>query len=228
MLIPIKDDNPLHLIRFQYVTAALIAINIVVFASTGGFASEQTLAAVATGFGVIPVELFTGTNPFPHGFDPIAEPITLLTYQFLHGSWLHLASNMVILWILGDNVEDNMGHVGFLIFYLVCGAAAGLAHAYMSPGSHVPLVGASGSIAGVMGAYMWLYPRARILVLLGLIIPFRVPAWVFLGLWLGTQFLSLRAPVAEGAEHAVAWWAHIGGFAAGLVLALLWPRRSER
>jgi membrane associated rhomboid family serine protease len=224
MLIPVKDDNPLLLIRFQYVTAALIIINVLIFAVTGGFVTEATLAAVATGFGVIPIELFTGTNPAPHGFDPIAEPLTLITYQFLHGSWLHLFSNMIILWILGDNIEDNMGHVGFLAFYLLCGVAAGLAHALMSPGSNVPLVGASGAIAGVMGAYMWLYPRARILVLFSLIIPFRVPAWVFLGGWLVLQFLSLRAPV--GAEQAVAWWAHIGGFVAGLVLTLLWPRQK--
>jgi membrane associated rhomboid family serine protease len=223
MLIPIKDDNPLQLIRFQFVTTALIVINLVLFAMTGGFGNESTLAAIATGFGVIPIELFTGANPIPHGFDPIAEPLTLITYQFLHGSWLHVISNMVILWILGDNVEDTMGHVGFLVFYLLCGIAAGAAHALMSPGSNVPLVGASGAIAGVMGAYLWLYPRARILVLFSLVIPFRVPAWVFLGGWLAMQFLSLRAPVGEG--HAVAWWAHIGGFMAGLVLVLVWPRQ---
>ncbi len=223
MLIPVKDDNPLQLIRFQYVTAALIAINTIAFAATGGFVSEATLAAVATGFGVIPVELFTGANPVAHGFDPIAEPLTLITYQFLHGSWLHLFSNMIILWILGDNVEDDMGHAGFLVFYLLCGIAAGLAHAAMSPGSPIPLVGASGAIAGVMGAYLWLYPRARILVLFSLVFPFRVPAWIFLGGWLAMQFLSLRTPAGD--EQAVAWWAHIGGFVAGLVLVLLWPRQ---
>jgi membrane associated rhomboid family serine protease len=225
MLIPIHDENPLRLIRFQIVTLGLIIVNFVVFLFTGGIAGEQTLAAVATGFGVIPLELFSGPGAPVTNFNPIAEPLTLVTYQFLHGSWLHLIANMIILWILGDNIEDAFGHVGFLMFYLICGAAAGLTHAYMTPGSPVPLVGASGAIAGVMGSYILMYPKARILVLLGLIFPFRVPAWAFLGFWIVSQFLSLRAP--QGAEQAVAWYAHIGGFAVGLVLTLLWTTRRR-
>jgi membrane associated rhomboid family serine protease len=225
MLIPVKDDNPLKLIRFQYVTAALIVINTVLFALTGGLTGEATLAAIATGFGVIPLELFQGAGAPVTPFNPIAEPLTLLTYQFLHGSWLHLFSNMIILWILGDNIEDAMGHAGFLVFYLLCGTLAGLAHAFMSPASPVPLIGASGAIAGVMGAYIWLYPRARILLLFSLIIPFRLPAWMFLGAWVALQFISLNAP--QSTEHAVAWWAHIGGFIAGLALVLLWPSRRQ-
>jgi membrane associated rhomboid family serine protease len=226
MLLPIKDDNPLRLIRFQLVTAALIAANVLIFAATGGLAGEQTLMAIAVGFGVIPVEVLNASAISPDSFHPIAEPLTLITYQFLHGSWLHLLSNMLILWILADNIEDAFGHVGFLVFYLVCGVVAGLTHVLMVPGSTVPLVGASGAIAGVMGSYLLMYPKARILVLLGMIFPLRLQAWIFLGIWIATQFLSLRAP--QGAEgQAVAWWAHIGGFAAGMILTLIWPKKRS-
>ncbi len=221
MLIPVKDENPLRVIRFQVVTTAVIVLNVVIFLFTGGIAGEQTLAAIATGFGVIPVELFKGAAAPVSAFNPIAEPLTLITYQFLHGSWLHLFSNMVVLWILADNVEDAFGHVGFVIFYLICGVIAGLTHAFLSPDSPVPLVGASGALAGVMGSYMLMYPRARILLLFSLIFPFRVPAYIFLGFWLVLQFWSLGMPQGE---QAVAYWAHIGGFAAGLLLTLVWPR----
>jgi membrane associated rhomboid family serine protease len=221
MLVPIRDENPLRLIRFQTVTAALIAINAIVFLFTGAAAGEQALMLTAMGFGVIPIEVLQAAAT--HAFQPVPEVLTLITYQFLHGSWLHLISNMLILWILGDNVEDAFGHAGFLVFYLVCGAIAALAHIAMSPGSNVPLVGASGAIAGVMGAYVLMYPKARITTLLGFIIPIRLQAWVFLGGWLVLQFLSLRTPVGEG--QAVAWWAHIGGFIAGLALTLIWPTR---
>jgi membrane associated rhomboid family serine protease len=221
MLIPVKDDNPLRVIRFQVVTTALIAVNVVIFLLTGAVGGEQTLAAVATGFGVIPVELFKGAAASVSNFNPIAEPLTLITYQFLHGSWMHLLSNMVILWILADNIEDAFGHVGFLIFYLICGIVAGLVHAVLTPDSPVPLVGASGALAGIMGSYMLMYPRARILLLFSLIFPFRVPAFVFLGFWLVLQFWSLGMPQGE---QAVAYWAHIGGFVAGLLLTFIWPR----
>jgi membrane associated rhomboid family serine protease len=223
MLIPIRDDNPLRLIRFQMVTATLIAINTLIFLFTGAVAGEQALMGTALGFGVIPIELLQATAT--HSFQPVPESLTLITYQFLHGSWLHLISNMLILWILGDNIEDAFGHIGFLVFYLICGVAAAAAHILMSPGSNVPLVGASGAIAGVMGAYLLMYPKARITALLGMIIPFRVPAFIFLGGWIIMQFISLRAPVGEG--QAVAWWAHIGGFAAGLLLTLVWPTRRR-
>ncbi len=222
MLIPIRDDNPLRLIRFQIVTASLIAVNFVVFILTGPVAGEQGLMAITTGFGLVPQELLHATAA--SNYQPVPESLTLVTYAFLHGSWMHVISNMLILWILGDNVEDAFGHVGFIVFYLLCAAAAGLTHAFMSPGSPVPLVGASGAIAGVMGGYLLLYPKARITSLLGLVFPIRLPAYVFLTGWLVLQFVSLRAPAGEGGP-AVAWWAHIGGFAAGLVLTFLWPSR---
>ncbi len=222
MLIPIRDENPLRLIRFQIVTASLIALNFLIFILTGPVGGEQALMAISTGYGVVPQELLQSTPA--SSFQPIPEYLTLITYAFLHGSWMHVISNMLILWILGDNIEDTFGHVGFIVFYLICAAAAGLTHALMSPNSPVPLVGASGAIAGVMGAYLVLYPKARITALLGMIIPFRIPAYIFLGGWIILQFMSLRAPQGEG--QAVAWWAHIGGFATGLVLTLVWPKRN--
>ncbi len=222
MLIPIKDDNPLRIIRFQLVTGSLIGINLLVYLLTGALAGEQALGMIAMGFGVVPNEVINSSGINPGSFHPVTEPLTLLTYQFLHGSWMHVISNMVILWILGDNIEDSYGHVAFLIFYLLCGVIAGLTHVAMSPGSNVPLVGASGAGAGVMGAYLLLYPKARILILISYFIPFRVPAFVLLVGWLALQFVNLRAP--QVGEQAVAWWAHIGGFAAGLVLTFIWTR----
>jgi membrane associated rhomboid family serine protease len=222
MLIPIRDDNPLRLIRFQVVTATLIALNFAIFILTGPVAGEQGLMAIATGFGLVPQELLHATAA--SNYQPVPESLTVITYAFLHGSWMHVISNMLILWILGDNVEDAFGHFGFIVFYLLCAAAAGLTHAFMSPASPVPLVGASGAIAGVMGGYLLLYPKARITSLLGMIFPIRLPAYIFLMGWLILQFVSLRAPVAEGGQ-VVAWWAHIGGFAAGVILTFLWPNR---
>jgi membrane associated rhomboid family serine protease len=225
MLIPIRDDNPVRLIRFQVMTAIIIALNVIMFALTGGVGGEQSIAAVATGFGVIPVELFNGASAYVSDFNPIAEPLTLITYQFLHGSWMHLASNMLIMWILADNIEDAFGHVGFVVFYLACGVLAALTHAFLAPGSPVPLVGASGAIAGVMGAYLLLYPKARITMLLGFVFPFRIPAWGFLGFWIVSQFISLSVVQKEGV--AVAYAAHIGGFVAGMLLTLVWPTRRK-
>ncbi len=220
MLIPIHDENPLRVIRFQTVTAIIIALNVIIYALTGAVGGEQSLAAVSVGFGVIPVELFHGAGSPISNFNPIAEPLTLITYQFLHGGWMHLISNMLIMWILADNMEDAFGHVGFLIFYLVCGVIAGLTHAFLVPASANPLVGASGAIAGVMGAYLLLYPSARITMLLGFIFPFRIPAWAFLGFWIATQFFSLGS--AQTGDQTVAYAAHIGGFAAGLIITAIW------
>ncbi len=218
MLIPIRDDNPLRLIRFQVVTAAIIVLNVIAFFLTSGFSVSPTLMSMATGFGVVPVELFNPGQTVSSGFNPVSEPITLITYQFLHGGWMHLISNMLFLWILADNVEDAFGHYVFPIFYLLCGIAGALTHSYFNQASDTPLIGASGALAGVIGAYVLLYPGARITTLLGFVIPIRVPAWLLLGGWLVLQFVSLYQPQAEG--QAVAFLAHIGGFVAGLVLAL--------
>jgi len=157
-----------------------------------------------------------------------------LTSMFLHGGWLHIIFNMWFLWIFGDNIEDHLGHFFYLVFYLVSGFAASVAHILLNINSNVPSVGASGAIAGVMGAYLVLYPKARVLTLVPLIVFFTfwwLPAWIFLGYWFLLQFLSGTATsIAETSSSAggVAFWAHVGGFVAGIVLIKILPERRGR
>jgi membrane associated rhomboid family serine protease len=220
MFIPLHDDTPLRVIRFQYVTGALIFANFAIFLLTGAFTSEAFLTAVAYGFGIVPAELTYATDG---PFNPVPEPLTLVTYMFLHGSWLHIISNMLFLWVFADNVEDAFGHWGLLIFYLLCGVAGALVHTAIQPGSMVPLVGASGAVSGVLAGYLLLYPRARVWVLLLMRLPLRIPAWAVLGGWFVLQVISLFIPTEE--EMQVAWWAHIGGFLAGLLLTFIFRSR---
>jgi len=174
-----------------------------------------------------------GADPFVTGrggADVAEEYPTLITSMFLHGGWFHLGGNMLYLWIFGDNVEDRMGHVGFLIFYVIAGIAAVMTHILLDPNSSVPLVGASGAIAGVLGAYLVLFPRARILSL----IPFgffsrfvHVPAIYFLPIWFVLQLISGLGSMVAGQAEGIAWWAHVGGFVAGMVLAFVFARRPR-
>lgn len=221
VFIPVQDDNPLRAIRRQWVTIALLALNIAVFIFESTGVDHKVLAS----FAIVPKELyqvgFLG-GPARGVNDAIAVPerYTLLTYMFLHGDILHLATNMVFLWVFGDNVEDAMGHVRFLVFYLVCGIAAGLAHAVMLPGSAIPLIGASGAVAGIIGAYLLLHPMVRVWVLAFRFFPLRIPAWIALGSWLVVQLLMVLVP-----QHTeTAWWAHLGGFVAGLLLVVVLRR----
>jgi membrane associated rhomboid family serine protease len=218
MFIPLHDNTPLKVIRFQYVTLMIIIANIAIYIFTGATQSEYYLAAVATGFGVVPVELLQVIAP-PTSFSPIAEPLTLVTYMFLHGSWEHLLSNMIFLWVLADNIEDAFGYVAFAMFYLLCGILGALAHVMMSSDSLAPLIGASAAVSGVIGAYLLLYPRARVWVLI-FPIPLRISAFWVLGFWFVLQIYSVLT-AAEGADIEVAFWAHIGGFLAGLFLTIL-------
>jgi membrane associated rhomboid family serine protease len=218
MFVPLHDDNPLRLIRFQYVSLALIVINVLVFLVTGPLRGEEALLATAVGLGVVPSELFGETAAYPE-LDILAEPATLITYMFLHAGWLHLLSNMAFLWVFADNVEDAFGHIGFLMFYLVCGIAAALAHSIMLASSTNPLIGASGAMSGVLAAYLLLYPKARVWILLFMRLPLKIPSWIVLGGWFALQFVMLAAPSEEGQN--VAWWAHIGGFCAGLILTMI-------
>lgn len=191
--------------------------------------SENTvvLQPVQTPFGIQLVRTEDET-PFP----PAAVPAwaTLLTCVFLHGGWMHFFGNMWSLWIFGDNVEDRYGHLGYLIFYLLCGVAASAAHYLAAPTSMIPTIGASGAIAGVMGAYMLLYPRARVLTLVPLVVILQVlslPAPLFLGVWFLMQFYHGAVSSASGAAAGVAWWAHIGGFVVGLVVTWLLGRQRK-
>jgi membrane associated rhomboid family serine protease len=151
---------------------------------------------------------------------PVPESLTLVTYQFLHGDIFHLLSNMLFLWVFGDNVEDAMGHLKFLAFYLLCGVAGGLTHAALTPTPSAPLVGASGAVAGVIAAYLMLHPRVRVWVLAFRFIPLRIPAAWVLGIWVVTQFIMILLPEIG----PVAWWAHIGGMVAGAILILFLRR----
>jgi membrane associated rhomboid family serine protease len=224
VFIPISDENPLRAIRLQWVTLGLIGVNVLVFIlqvledPTG---TQATLVSLA----VVPSELFQlqdlGGGMVPSGLAAsVPEWMTLITYQFLHGGVLHLLSNMLFLWVFGDNVEDAMGHLKFLAFYLLCGVAAGLAHAALLPSSQLPLIGASGAVSGVIAAYLMLHPRVRVWVLVFRFLPLRVPAAWVLGFWVVTQFVMVVLSPADG----VAWWAHIGGMAAGAVLILFMRR----
>jgi membrane associated rhomboid family serine protease len=219
---PLRDENPTEL--FPFVTIALIAINLAVwFMVQGAGMDPDTLYASVCAFGAIPAEI-TGA-PLSSGGAPVmcaAGGLTweaALTSMFLHGGWFHLIGNMWFLWIFGNNIEDSMGHLRYLIFYLITGLAAAAAHIVSAPGSPVPMVGASGAISGIMGAYLLLYPRARVHTLFIIIILIRVvalPAWVMLGYWFVIQIAS--GTLAPAGQTGVAVWAHVGGFVAGLVL----------
>jgi membrane associated rhomboid family serine protease len=224
VFIPISDENPLRAIRLQWVTLGLIAINVLVFLLEvlgDGSGTQAALVSLA----VVPSELFQvqalGSPSAPTGLPfPLPEWATLITYQFLHGGILHLFSNMLFLWVFGDNVEDALGHLKFLVFYLLCGVAGGLAHAAFLPSSELPLIGASGAVSGVIAAYLMLHPRVRVWVLAFRFLPLRVPAAWVLGFWVVTQLVMAVVAPADG----VAWWAHIGGMAAGAVLVLFMRR----
>ena len=221
MFIPLRDDNSLKSIPFQYVTVGLIAVNILVFLLE---VSGLSHAAVAS-FAVTPRELLGGTallapSSFSEDGYAIGEEATLLTYMFFHADVFHLVGNMLFLWVFGDNVEDAMGHLRFLVFYLACGVFAALFHAWMLPDSDLPLIGASGAVAGVIAAYLMLHPMVGVWVLAFKVIPLRITAGLALGVWIALQVVMVAMPDMG----PVAWWAHIGGLIAGAVLILFLRR----
>ncbi|MFG2511205.1 rhomboid family intramembrane serine protease [Streptomyces sp. NPDC048584] len=247
MVIPVHDVNPAR--RTPWVTYALLAANFVVFVvltpgtvGGGGLADLCHLQAFLDRYAAVPQELIhhrlpdlvptggTGVGPRgpgcvigPPGYEKSPE-LSVLTAMFLHGGWLHLLGNMLFLWIFGNNIEDRMGHLRYLLFYLVCGYAAAYGFAVLNAGSGEPLIGASGAIAGVLGAYLMLYPKARVWVLVPFLIflPLRLPAWMVLGLWFVLQAVySSGQGVADAGT--VAYVAHVVGFVAGMLLA--WPLR---
>jgi len=217
MFLPLHDSAPLKVIRFQIVTGLIIAVNVLVFLFTHYGVSPAQVKTIPLAFGVIPAVL-TDKATLSATLQVIPEGATLLTYMFLHGGWMHLLGNMAFLWVFADNVEDGFGHLGFILFYLVCGLAAVATHVLISPASHAPVIGASGAVAGVLGAYMLLFPRSRVLILLFMRIPLRLPAALVLAAWLGFQLVSMQISGLAG-QH-VALWAHVGGFAAGLLITL--------
>jgi membrane associated rhomboid family serine protease len=224
-MIPLHDDVPTQ--RPPVVTVALIIACSLVFLWQQTLSEHEQIAVVYE-YGVIPAVLFHKAE-LPEELRVIASQWSVLTSMFLHGGWLHLIGNMLYLWIFGNNVEDAMGHVRFIVFYLLCGTAAALFQSWHDPLSDTPMIGASGAIAGVLGAYLLLHPRARVLVLipLGLFSQLlRIPAWIVLLVWIVLQFFLGAA--ATPTEGGVAYWAHVGGFAAGLVLVIPFKRRTAR
>jgi membrane associated rhomboid family serine protease len=221
-LVPLRDDNPVTIT--PVVTFGIIGLNLIVFFIQIGL-SRQGLDALFDRWALVPAQLsdsFRGGIP-----SPASEWITLISSQFLHGGFFHLGGNLLYLWVFGNNIEDRLGHLRFLIFYLGCGALAGLTQWFFDPTSTVPTIGASGAIAGVMGAYVLRFPRAQIVTLIPLIFFFttvRIPAIVFLGFWFVQQALfsvaSLSSEVNLGGS-GVAYWAHSGGFVFGLGLGPL-------
>ena len=230
-MVPLRDDNPITIT--PYVTYALIAANILVFLYELTLPDRQ-LTQFFYSWAVIPCQLSNMCRvALPVSSFP--EWTTLISSQFLHAGFLHIAGNMLFLWIFGNNVEDRLGHVKFIIFYLTCGVLASLTQWYFSSASAIPSLGASGAIAGVMGAYILRYPQAKVLTLLPLgifITTVRVPAFFFLGFWFAQQALnglaSLNAPATVGMESGgVAYWAHAGGFVFGAILGPLLGLFSE-
>ncbi len=220
MFLPLHDQNPIRHVAFPYVTYGLIGLNVAVFLLQLAM-GEYGVTWFAVEYGFVPV-VFRDLVQQPVAWLP--DWANLFTYAFLHGDWLHLLSNMLFLWIFGDNIEDAMGHVKFVVFYLLCAVLAGLTHLAFNFDSNGPLIGASGAVAGVMGAYILLYPHARVLVLLRIVIPIPlpIPALWMLGVWIVVQIVN----VVLGSQEPVAWWAHLGGVAAGALLAIPFKRRE--
>lgn len=223
-MIPLKDDNPTR--RIPYVNLLLIAANFTVFGYQY-FWLPQGPAYLINALGFIPHEAF-GLNDIPP-LSPIPLPLTLLTAMFIHGGWMHILGNMLYLWIFGDNVEDRLGHGRYLLFYFMCGTAAGLTHAFVFAQSTVPCVGASGAVAGVLAAYLLFFPKAKVSTLFVFFIFIRIirlPAVVVLGVWIVLQVVSGMTELSARAG-GVAWFAHIGGFLSGVAMALVMrPQRK--
>jgi membrane associated rhomboid family serine protease len=210
-MIPLRSTDRVY--SRTTVTISLIAVNLVIFLYQAAL-DPYALDAFVTRWGIVPDQL---------------RLVTLFTSMFLHGGWMHVLGNMLFLWVFGDNVEDILGHGKYLLFYLVCGVTAGLAQVVIDPYSRVPMVGASGAIAGVMGAYLVKFPRSEVKMLAWfiLIFTFDVPAWVMLIYWFGLQLLGGVDTVGEASQGGTAFFAHIGGFLAGIVLIQVMGTRQR-
>ena len=220
MFLPLHDGVPLEHMKTPVMTRVIVALCVVAYPLT--FYGPVHADWIVAGFGLIPGVLF-GTDALPDGLPFVPEWATLVTSVFLHGSLWHLAGNMLFLWVFGDNVEDAMGHGRFLVFFLLCGAAAGLTHAFMTPDAERPLIGASGAVSGVVAAYLILYPRVRLWALFLGGIPLRLPAFWAIGFWFILQLVS----ALFSGDEAVGWFAHLGGFVAGALLILVMRRRYD-
>jgi membrane associated rhomboid family serine protease len=220
MFIPLHDANHLRSIKLQYVTIGLIALNVIVYLATtvGGEAFSN---AAVLGLSFIPSVVHQTAELSPE-FIVIPEKLSYLTYAFLHADLWHLGGNMLFLWVFGDNVEDALGHFRFLVFYLACAVGGAFFHGLVAPDSQAPLIGASGAVAGVVVAYLILYPRVKIWILAFGRIPLRIPAYIVLALWILMQFVMFGA----GGEDQISWACHVGGILTGAALVLILRRRN--
>ena len=220
MFIPLHDANSLKRIKLQYVTIGLIVVNALVFLATG-LGSEQYVTGTVYGLGFIPSVAFD-TVDLPAELVLVPEKATYITYAFLHGDVIHLGGNLLFLWVFGDNVEDALGHFRFLAFYLLCAAAGAAFHGFFAPDSQIPLIGASGAVAGVVAAYLILHPKVKIWILAFGRIPLRIPAYITLALWILFQFVMFLT----AGDDQISFACHVGGIIAGSVLVLLLRNRD--
>ncbi len=226
-MIPLKDTTPRR--SFPFITVLLIVANFIVFFHQISLPHGAGDAFVRA-YGLVPSRIQFALAGRHYTLAQAFVP--LFTCMFLHGGWLHIIGNMWFLWIFGGNVEDRMGSASYLLFYLICGLGSGISQVVFSWGSTIPSIGASGAISGVLGAYIIFFPRSRILSLVPLLVIWfmaRVPAWIFIGLWFAVQFLSGLGSLASANSGGIAWWAHVGGFILGALLAKPFassPRRA--
>jgi rhomboid family protein len=226
-MIPLRDTIPAQ--SFPAATVVLIALNVLAFFYE--LSLGEALDVFIMRYGAVPLRFILVGQM--EQVSSVERFLPLFISMFLHGGWLHLGGNMLYLWIFGDNVEDRLGHVRFLLFYLVCGLVAALTQIYVNPTSKIPMVGASGAVAGVLGAYLVLFPHSRVLALIPILLFFQVvelPALLFLVFWFLMQFLNGAVSIT-GAPYStggVAWWAHIGGFVSGVALGFLFPKRKRQ
>jgi membrane associated rhomboid family serine protease len=222
-VIPFKDDNPTR--TFPYVTIIIIGLNVAVFLMET--LSPESSQRIVYSYGAIPYAIthFRSNQPIPPVF-------TIFTSMFMHGGILHIAGNMLYFWIFGNNIEDELGHVRFIVFYLFCGVVAAYSYALTAPSSTVPMIGASGAISGILGAYLLLFPKARVhtLIFFGIFIQIvQVPALIVIGFWAIIQLVSGLFTEGMQSQGGIAWFAHVGGFITGLATIKLWlPRRSYK
>jgi len=221
MFLPLYDNNSLKSIPFQYVTLGLIAVNVALFLVKSSGMDPRAVAS----FAVIPADLIAvkylgGPAMGPIDQFAIPEWMTLVSYMFFHADILHLLGNMLFLWVFGDNVEDALGHVKFLVFYCLCGIAGALLHTAISAQSGTPLIGASAGVAGVIAAYLMLHPRVHVWILVMRVLPMKITAAWALGFWVALQIVMVLVPQIG----PVAWWAHIGGLVAGALLVIVMRR----
>jgi len=222
-MIPYKDDNPLHIV--PVVTILIIALNLLVFVIQ--VMSGVDTRSIVYSYGAIPSSLISFESR-----QPIHPVLTIFTSMFMHGGLFHLAFNMLYFWIFGNNIEERLGHLRFMLFYLFCGVVAAFSHTLASPGSNIPMIGASGAVSGMLGAYILLYPMAKVstIVFLGFYITvIKIPALIVIGFWAIIQVLSGLISQGTANQGGVAFFAHVGGFVAGLFTIKLWlPRRLTK